>query len=830
MNNEEYKKEMEREMLLNIEIEKHMLKAPTKQTRKIIPVSKNPHDVYYQKEMEREYLLNIQIENELYASLPKQNISKQFISPLTQEMMDDYKKQFKRPGYLFNFPSNLKPELEVVRTDERGRVFAGKNELDVEFTETQLKDKMDQIEQYTNDITNYERKTIPSIINEILIKKFEYNNIAESYNPIVMLDAKKIDEDIKRLNKQIEDIKEMFIPRLNGLINTLNQEISENNMNIESNKAKIINMEYNNKRKIKEYTETARLLTNGFNMLQLEGESEQDFLNRISTIGEIPDDPTESKLYNITVFKKNMMTILNQDWLIENIIKSLDIANIFYINFVFPKFKKYFIDTFGINNKVIELDDYIGIINDFIEKNENEDKPKTEKQDTFVFYDQSQYYNYTQPPPEPPEIFYDADANAEIEAKVDADIAEKQAEMEFNKNPIPDSSFKKMNPEYSKKIEEFKKAQEDELNVLSEKKFKKLEPPQKRKKTIKRANELNLKNVEDFDAPAPAPAPASSSSSTPPTITMPNFKDTRVDVLYDGDTKIIQFTDKNLKRIYLMPYLKVTKSGEVRKTNFKGVKYSYNNTDFADLNPQSGSQNFGSNIKIALGKPPTAKVPSKLEYKNEVGFNMGEDDRQLFLNKIKASDGNERPALLHDVLMSYQDGRGIKGKKQKKKPIVQKGKSLKDVPSHCEFGKLILLLKKLYQTNMLSVKDKNNINVQGIPNQKVSNDFVNILMKICTNKKVNKKDINNLNQKETILYNILLSKAGLSKDYDSDIKNTVKNIKNRLQLIEGQIQAGNNNNDLKKELYSIIFQLANIGAISISSARKYYNDTVKTYF
>lgn len=754
-------------------------------------------DKYYQNEMDREMLLNIQIQKQVLSVLPQMNVSKQFINPTTQEMIDDYKKQFKRPGFKFQMP-NYEPELERVGT------------LEVVFTDAELARKMKQLEDSVKEVKKINNTEIPAIELEIKNNRFFYNRLTM----FEAREARILNSDNNELVKERLRLIQR-LAELNTNIRTLNTEIEENNNKKESNIAKITTVQQNNQRKVKDYNDTLKIINFGnIDTTQQPGESEQDFLNRLTDIGLIQDDPKDAELFNINEFKKNMKTILNQEWLIENLIKSLDIANIFYINFVFPKFKKYFIDTFGINNKILELDDYIGIINDFIEKYENEDKPK---QDTYVFYDQSQYYNYTQPPPEPPETFYDADADAVIEAKVDADIAEKQAEMEkqlkeddkieFNKNPIPDSSF--------------------------EKKFNQPKPQTTKRKPIKRANELNLKNVEDFDAPAPAPAPApATASSTSSTRTMPIFKDTTVDILYDGDNKIIQFTDKNLKRIYLMPYLKLTISGEVRKTNPKGVKYSYNNTNFADLNQMSGSQSFGSNIKIALGKKPTTKVPSKLQYENDVGFDMGEDDRKLFLKQIKESDGNERPALLYDVLMSIQDGRGIKKqkKKPKKKPTVQKGKSLKDVPSHCEFGKLIILLKKLYETNMLSVKDKNNINVQGIPNQKVSNNFVNILMKICTNKKINKKDINNLNQKETILYNVLLSKAGLSKDYDSDIQNTVKTIKNRLQLIEGQIQAGNNNNDLKKELYSIIFQLANIGAISISSARKYYNDTVKTYF
>jgi len=253
------------------------------------------------------------------------------------------------------------------------------------------------------------------------------------------------------------------------------------------------------------------------------------------------------------------------------------------------------------------------------------------------------------------------------------------------------------------------------------------------------------------------------------------------------------------------------------------VFYTYNPTqEFKDINDVKNKKNmpFKSRVEMIL---------------DNAGFN--EIEKDTFIKKITVG---VRPGVagLVGLLKSFgllydtdypikQEGSGLK---QKKKIIIKTGAKLKKVPTHCEFGKLVILLNKLYYSNMLSIKDKNNINVQGLPNTKVSDDFVTLIMKICSNKDITKNDIYNLNQKEIILYNILISKAGLSKKYEIDVKKTVKTLKDRLTLIEGEIVAGNNNNDLKKELYDVIFKLSNIGAIPLSSARKYYNDTIKTYF
>lgn len=751
-------------------------------------------DKYYQNEMDREMLLNIQIQKQVLSVLPQMNVSKQFINPTTQEMIDDYKKQFKRPGFKFQMP-NYEPELERVGT------------LEVVFPDTVLARKMKQLEDSVEELTDINEILLPDIELQIKNNRFAYNRLSVyDFRRANKLNSEN-DEYVKERLKIIQRLAE-----LNTNIRTLNTEIEENNNKKESNIAKITTVQQNNQRKIKDYTDTLKIINFGnINTTQQPGESEQDFLNRLTDIGLIQDDPTDAILYNITEFKKNMRTILNQEWMIENVINSLNPNDRYILNMLFPGFKKLFIEIYGINNKFIELDDILLSIQEFLNKYSHTE----ESSDTSSIGSNKQTYELPEN-----ETFYDADevdaeADAEVEAEVDADIAEKQAEME--KKLKEDEEKRLKQAEMVRKLEQKKLSEELEKN-------------------------LNFKKPSEESSSTPIPKATIEPIKDKPIIkpSLPDFKNTSVSI--NGD-KIV-FTNKlTQNKIFLRPYV----NNEIPRYN-ESIEYSYNDDDYNKLlRDISSSKLKEENKKLTEADKTFLKNITGKDYLQNfattfriiLNNTIDEKDTTLFMNNIKTKTGDKRPnfmilyKLLNTVINeNNQKGKGIKKqkKKPKKKPTVQKGKSLKDVPSHCEFGKLILLLKKLYQTNMLSVKDKNNINVQGIPNQKVSNDFVNILMKICTNKKVNKKDINNLNQKETILYNVLLSKAGLSKDYDSDIQNTVKTIKNRLALLEGEIQAGNNNNDLKKELYSIIFQLANIGAISISSARKYYNDTVKTYF
>ena len=159
------------------------------------------------------------------------------------------------------------------------------------------------------------------------------------------------------------------------------------------------------------------------------------------------------------------------------------------------------------------------------------------------------------------------------------------------------------------------------------------------------------------------------------------------------------------------------------------------------------------------------------------------------------------------------------------------GKGLKEkLPSFIQFGKVIILLDKLYYKNTLSIKDKNKKNIQGSPNKKVSNKSVDIIMRmIKDDKPAGTGDIYELDDKEQELFTILMYKSGFYKETTSNNKKIIQKLKDRLQLVEGEIKAGNNNEDNFKELYQIIFNMTNLGVISLSNGRSYYKQIKKEY-
>jgi hypothetical protein len=104
-------------------------------------------------------------------------------------------------------------------------------------------------------------------------------------------------------------------------------------------------------------------------------------------------------------------------------------------------------------------------------------------------------------------------------------------------------------------------------------------------------------------------------------------------------------------------------------------------------------------------------------------------------------------------------------------------------------------------------------------------------MKICRGGEVSKVDVKNLTNIDKEVWDMLLHVSGLYKsDYDDTKQQSVNKLIARLELVVGEIEAGNNNSELNKELYELLFKLVNLGGLTISAARNYYKSIVKEYF
>jgi hypothetical protein len=71
--------------------------------------------------------------------------------------------------------------------------------------------------------------------------------------------------------------------------------------------------------------------------------------------------------------------------------------------------------------------------------------------------------------------------------------------------------------------------------------------------------------------------------------------------------------------------------------------------------------------------------------------------------------------------------------------------------------------------------------------------------------------------------------SGLHKSVVNTMDETLSEMKKRLELISGEIEAGNNNKELLKEAHGILFSMAQMHVITHVAATKYFND-LKSYF
>ena len=154
----------------------------------------------------------------------------------------------------------------------------------------------------------------------------------------------------------------------------------------------------------------------------------------------------------------------------------------------------------------------------------------------------------------------------------------------------------------------------------------------------------------------------------------------------------------------------------------------------------------------------------------------------------------------------------------------------KDIPKGLiPFGRCKIHLYKLYYDNEFVLKDSSGFNIPGVKNVKVSDDFVTIIMKIHNNENVNQSFIKKLSSNEQDLYDLFIFKCGF-KNLDNDHKSKIDKLKSNLEVIQGEIEAGNDNKEILKELYDVLHQLAVYKCISLNDAKKHYNTIKNDYF
>ena len=142
------------------------------------------------------------------------------------------------------------------------------------------------------------------------------------------------------------------------------------------------------------------------------------------------------------------------------------------------------------------------------------------------------------------------------------------------------------------------------------------------------------------------------------------------------------------------------------------------------------------------------------------------------------------------------------------------GVSDRKLPKVAGFGKISLNPHQLYYNNMLVIMRPSGKHFPGYKNIRVSDAVVSVFMKLLDGETVQHQDFKMFTMNERELYDNVIHLAGLHKKVEHNLEHTKKAMKQRLELIEGEIGAGNTNHMLKKEVKELLLKMSHGGMIT----------------
>ena len=84
--------------------------------------------------------------------------------------------------------------------------------------------------------------------------------------------------------------------------------------------------------------------------------------------------------------------------------------------------------------------------------------------------------------------------------------------------------------------------------------------------------------------------------------------------------------------------------------------------------------------------------------------------------------------------------------------------------------------------------------------------------------------MNLLSNKERQVYDQICIMSGLHKTHDNTFDTTTQELKKQLEVVEGEIMAGNNNPELLKEVHRLLWTMNSVGLLSGKVALEHFKD------
>jgi hypothetical protein len=251
--------------------------------------------------------------------------------------------------------------------------------------------------------------------------------------------------------------------------------------------------------------------------------------------------------------------------------------------------------------------------------------------------------------------------------------------------------------------------------------------------------------------------------------------------------------------------------------------------------------------RAGLGDIPTVPERKRTAKQARIGFKGFDEDLYASREQLrkKALKGLLEPPTKEEEEYTRLIEATLKEAAKPKKPVGRPKKEIKQVegqskitpfakgkgverqfyPKLVPFGAIMISPAQLFYYKLLRVREPTKHSIRGMPDVRVSDDMVYILMKIINGGTPSMTELKALSEDEKTIYDAIIMKAKLHKEmpntYEQSIASSISKLKKRLELCEGEWNAGNDNTKIKKELNSIIRQLTELKAITEVEGRNY---------
>jgi hypothetical protein len=156
----------------------------------------------------------------------------------------------------------------------------------------------------------------------------------------------------------------------------------------------------------------------------------------------------------------------------------------------------------------------------------------------------------------------------------------------------------------------------------------------------------------------------------------------------------------------------------------------------------------------------------------------------------------------------------------------KKSLSIVKPPKFKDFGYYKINYPRLIDKNVFNMLYKSGSNHQSFQPIKISNEYRDFLKELIDDCRLNDEKLKKLNEQESIHFNNVLIASGLNNKFKPKATNTdkIKEENNRFNILLGELQAGNDNKDIIKELKNLIKKFMNDGRLSKNEAQHALNE------